>query len=326
MAAGTSALLIAIGGGAAGIAALTRSDPKPRVVTAVGDAAAPDAMKPDATAPDATGPDATGPDATAPDATTPDATIPGAAASGAAAADGTQPAQPLQNPVGVPGRTPAGANRAVSRNPIRPPAPAKAGPGPVVPPAKPAAQPAITTRTETVTREIPYASRIVRDPGLPRGSKRVQTPGVAGEETLRYLVTLTGGRPTARRLIGSTVTRQPQPEVVAVGDGTDPCGADLDLCVPIGRDPWCRHHRRDESADGSGAPSTAGSATSTAGSTAASAAASTDGGGNGQIGVSGNDLALLSGGQSAGPGGGLDGGLGGGTGGGWHVGGRGRGC
>jgi hypothetical protein len=128
-------------------------------------------------------------------------------------------------------------------------------------------QPVVTTRTEVETREVPYASRTVRDPSLPRGSQRVQTPGVAGEETLRYLVTLTDGKQTGRRLLDSTVTRQPQQEVVAYGDSADKsdrCGASLDLCVPLGRDSTrCRYHRRNES---------------------------------GQISVSGNNLGVLGGG------------------------------
>jgi hypothetical protein len=234
MVAGTSALLIVIGGGVAGVAALTRGDAKPRIVTAVGDSAG----------------------------------------AGAAAPEGPPPVPPLKNTVGVPSRTSAEADRSGSRNPAREPVPAEGRPpakaepsaaGVAAPPST--AQAVVTTRTDVETREIPYATRTVRDPGLARGSKRVQTPGVAGEETLRYLVTLTDGKQTARRLLDSTVTRQPQQEVVALGDNsdkTDRCGAALDFCVPLSRDATrCRHHRRDE---------------------------------NGQINISGNDLALLSGG------------------------------
>lgn len=237
MAAGTSVLLIVIGGGVAGVAALTRDDAKPRIVTAVGDASG----------------------------------------AGAAAPEGPLPVQPLKGAVAVPPRTSAEADRSGSRNLAREPGPlegrpsAKAEPSLEVPAARAPAQPVVTTRTEVETREVPYVTRMVRDPGLPRGSQRVQTPGVAGEETLRYLVTLTDGKPTSRRLLDSTVTRQPQQEVVALGDngdnGTraDRCRAALDFCVPLSRDATrCRHHRRDES---------------------------------GQIGVSGNDLALLSGGR-----------------------------
>lgn len=258
MAAGAGALLMAIGGGVAGIAALTQDGAKPRIVTAVGDAAVP----------------------------------------GAATPQGPQPEPLLRNPVAVPGRTSAEADRSGSRNPVRGPVPldarssAKAEPSPVTAAvaAAPSTQSVITTRTETETREVPFGTRTVRDPGLPSGSQQVRTPGVAGEETLRYLVTLTDGKPIDRRLVDSTVTRPPQQEVIAVGDKTDRCGAALDFCVPIGRDATCGHHRRGESGEVEE---------------------------SGQVNVSGNDLGLLSGGpgDGQGPGSGHR-----------RGGGRGRGC
>jgi hypothetical protein len=155
--------------------------------------------------------------------------------------------------------------------------------------APPSAQSVITTRTETETREVPFGTRTVRDLGLPSGSQQVRTPGVAGEETLRYLVTLTDGKQTDRRLVDSTVTRPPQQEVIAVGDRSDRCGAALDFCVPIGRDATCGHHRRGESGEVEE---------------------------SGQVNVGGNDIGLLSGSPSGGHGGGPGGGRGG----------RGRGC
>jgi hypothetical protein len=146
----------------------------------------------------------------------------------------------------VPAGSPAGAHAA---------APAQAG-SPTV-----KQQPAITTRTDTETREIPFTTRLVRDPTMPRGTRLVQTPGVAGEQTLRYLVTLTGGQQTDRRLLGSTVTRPPQPQIVAIGDASDQgfglgpggsghwqgsggghrrhCGPTLDFCMPLGRGESC---------------------------------------------------------------------------------------
>jgi hypothetical protein len=110
-----------------------------------------------------------------------------------------------------------------------------------------------TTRTDVETRAIPFRTRLVRDPEMPRGAKRVQTQGVPGEETLRYLVTLVDGQPTDRKLVDTTVTREPQHRVVAYGwsrrggpnrggtmqgggfrkDGA--CGHSLRVCVPLGR-------------------------------------------------------------------------------------------
>jgi hypothetical protein len=105
---------------------------------------------------------------------------------------------------------------------------------------KAAAAPVVTTRTDVETRALPFDTRVVRDPSMPRGTRRVETRGAAGEQTLRYLVTLTDGRQTSRRLLGSTVTRQPQNRVVAVGSArrVDPdidCDQILGICLPFGR-------------------------------------------------------------------------------------------
>jgi len=111
-------------------------------------------------------------------------------------------------------------------------------------------EPVQKTQTETETREIPYETRVVHDPALPRGAKKVETPGVNGVETLRYLVTLTDGRPTDRKLIDAVVTRRPQHQVVALGTRhpTRSCGDALNFCVPLGRKPVCPDHGREEDA------------------------------------------------------------------------------
>ena len=95
-------------------------------------------------------------------------------------------------------------------------------------------------------REIPFETRLVRDSSLPHGSKRIQTPGVPGEETLRYLVTVADGQVTDRRLVDATVTRRPQHRVVAfgprrlLGHRTDrECRRALNVCVPLGRSAAC---------------------------------------------------------------------------------------
>jgi surface rod structure-forming protein G len=80
------------------------------------------------------------------------------------------------------------------------------------------APPVITTHEESEVQQIPYTTRFVHDPGLVRGVQLVQFAGVVGERSLRYLVTLTNGRQTGRRLLSSTVTRQPQQRVVVLGD------------------------------------------------------------------------------------------------------------
>lgn len=91
----------------------------------------------------------------------------------------------------------------------------------------PAAQPAVDAppaapevRTEQIseTEAIPFRTRLVRDPSLPPGTREIETPGVPGERLLRYEVTYTGGRETSRKLLDSTITREPQDRVVAFGN------------------------------------------------------------------------------------------------------------
>jgi hypothetical protein len=207
MAAGTSAVLLLIGSGVAGVVALSSGDDaKPGVITAVGTASTGDE-----------------------------------GGSSAATIDGNAPELPPGDSVAVPARTSKELDPAVSRK--RPGevarSTAKAEPSPVTTAETEIlpARPVITTRTDTETREVPFSTQTVSDPDLPSGSREVQTPGVAGEQTLRYLVTLTDGKQTGRRLLDSTVTRPPQQQVVAVGAKTDRCdGAPLGLCLPIGRD------------------------------------------------------------------------------------------
>lgn len=231
MAAGTSLLLIAIGGSAAGMVALTREKSRPPVATAVGrgaDAAPAGQLDSERLDP------------------------PAPAAKAQFGADAAR------------SRTSEEADRTATRRPHRPAARGWAAPAQVKAAAVPAAAapsgPLVTTRTEVQTREIPFETRMVRDPSLPHGAQQVQTPGIAGEQTLRYLVTLTGGRPTSRRLLDTVVTRQPQPEIVAFGGryAPDPapapdrwrrhCGEGLDLCDPLGHNTACRpeDRRRDE--------------------------------------------------------------------------------
>ena len=209
MAAGGSVLLVALGAGVAGVTALTRSgDPAPRVVTEVAAPAAPALSSPPALPEEK-----------------PHAARPHAAA-----------VVPRERPTvdrPAPRRAPA---------PALPPAAAPVGEVASSAPAKPV----LTTRTEVETREIPYETRLVRDPALPRGTKKVQSPGTPGVETLHYLVTLTDGKPTDRKLIDAVVTRQPEHRVVAFGSRPDAhpatrgnCGEALNFCVPLGRSATC---------------------------------------------------------------------------------------
>ena len=81
------------------------------------------------------------------------------------------------------------------------------------------AEPVLAVTYETETNRIPYRTRIVREPSMRRGARAVRTAGVSGERTLRYEVTTVDGERTGRRLVGSTVTREPVTRVIAVGTG-----------------------------------------------------------------------------------------------------------
>jgi hypothetical protein len=235
MTAGASALLVVIGGGTAGIAAFTGDGP--RIVTAVGagqTAAAPGTAHRPAPPPPAVDaalgnePDVRA-DAAPVERRTSDqadrtATRPPRRTGTAAVTTAAPP------PAGVGGNAPVGVG---GNAPVAPPAPQP---------------PTVTTRTVTETRAIPFRTRLVRDPRLPRGSKEVQAEGVPGEETLRWAVTYSDGRPTDRRLIDSVITREPQHRVVAFGtrrgwrgDGHRHrgCRPGSGHCFPIGRSATC---------------------------------------------------------------------------------------
>jgi hypothetical protein len=227
MTAGTGALLVLIGGGAAGIGALTKQEP--RVVTAVGreaDAAAHAAGAAPAQPADlAAVPPAN--DRGIGDAS--DATTPSTRASSTTATGVRRSDEADRNATREP-RTTGTHHAEPAAGGVAAPKPSAAG-----------STPAVTSQTETETREIPYRTQLVRDPAMPQGSRRVQAPGIPGVETLRFLVTYAGGKETDRRLLDATVTREPQHRIIAFGsdgrpgrDHTRECGPDLGRCL-LGR-------------------------------------------------------------------------------------------
>jgi hypothetical protein len=250
MVAGTGALLTALGAGGVGIAALTRGGDGSHVTT-VGDAPAAPVQQQQQSSP---------------------ASAPRPAAKSQLGAEVVR------------SRTSQEADRAATRAPHRHsgggvPAAAAPAAGPAAGPAAKSAPgapaPVITTRTEVRTKDIPYDTQVVSDPSLPTGTQQVQSRGVNGVQTLRYLVTLVDGRETGRRLIDSTITRQPQHEIIAQGGRHGPggeggagwggsgsggpgggrshgdrgrhCGAALNFCVPLGREACPEDATREES-------------------------------------------------------------------------------
>jgi hypothetical protein len=201
MTAGAGTVLMVIGGGTAGIAQLTKEEP--RIVTQAGEN---QAVTPEPTAGEAEPTTSARPAASAePEAPLGPAGSAGSAGRAKPDADVTVPKAPAREPVAQ--REPQHQPPQVAGEPVR-----KTVPEPPAP-----AQPRVITRTESERRPIPFRTRLVLDPSLPRGSRRIQAQGVPGEELRRWAVTLTDGRPTARRLIDALVTRAPQQRVVAFG-------------------------------------------------------------------------------------------------------------
>jgi hypothetical protein len=234
MTAGTSALLVLIAGGAGAVAAITKGEPR------VASAAARDSTIAAAVQPAAPLPPAIG-------------SSTGEAAVGAGIGDAG---------AGLERRTSDEADRTATRGP-RPVATGSRADGPLRGDADSdlkapgmAAAPVVTTSTVTETRPIPYRTRLVREPSLPRGSHRVQAPGIPGEQTLRWLVTRSDGKETGRELIDTTVTRQPQHQVIAFGSSgrgwhhrqQRECGPGLDPCLRLRRGDCPDEARAEESA------------------------------------------------------------------------------
>jgi hypothetical protein len=164
----------------------------------------------------------------------------------------------------APGRPDAGkANPAVSAaSTPKPPAPIVtpvAATSAVVTPAAvdapSVAVPGYTTQTVIETRPIPYQTLLVRDPSLRRGDKQLLAEGIPGLETLRYLVTYAGGEETGRWLIDSTVSREPQHQLIASGSRSRPRHDDPRDCDPYPR--FCLRGRSDCPDGGSGSGSDA---------------------------------------------------------------------
>jgi resuscitation-promoting factor RpfB len=119
---------------------------------------------------------------------------------------------------------------------------------PATPSVTPSASsaPVVVKRTVTETEPIKFKKRQVKDGDLPKGEKEKRTPGVNGERTKTYEVTVVNGRETARKLLTSKVTRKPVTEVLAIGTYVEPeeetggdCAPGYDPCVPVASDVDC---------------------------------------------------------------------------------------
>ena len=218
MTAGTSALLLAIGGGAAGVAYLSK-DHAQRTTDAARtfSIAAPKGVAGQDAAPDqatGAGPGDAGLGAAGPgDAGLGDAGLGDAvkAATGDRTSDGEADRTATRGPAHT---APAAAD---AKPDAKDAGQAAANPATVDAPVNAPVGPVISTKTVSETRPIPFRTTFVRDPSMARGTSRMQTPGVDGVQTVRWLVTYADGQETGRRPIGSAVTRAPQHRVIVLG-------------------------------------------------------------------------------------------------------------
>jgi len=139
------------------------------------------------------------------------------------------PAEPVAHPVDV--ALPAPTGLASAEPEATPEAEATAPPV-----AKPVAEKKIVRETQ----RIAFSTRTVKDSSLASGTKKVRTKGVAGQRTVTYEVTYTGGKQIAKKQVSSTVTRAAVTQVVAVGTkSTRKCDPNYSGCVPIASDVDC---------------------------------------------------------------------------------------
>jgi hypothetical protein len=252
--AGLGALAV-VSGSAAVIAALTSTDT--RVVTAVGRDSSvvelPPADEAELGSQDAVGEKAGGRNASGRDAGDRNAGLPNTGHAGAEAADDgrSKPDEADRTATRTPrrttlhaGRNPAAAHAGGSAR--------TAGPG----------GPVVRVERISESESIPFRTRLVRDPSLPPGSRAIQTPGIPGERILHYEVTFTGSKETGRRLIDSTVTREPQPRIVAFGNrrgGVRPgggrghpgeCRLAIGPCIGLGRGTVCIDRKGEQGEQG----------------------------------------------------------------------------
>ncbi len=107
-------------------------------------------------------------------------------------------------------------------------------------PSRAAPSPVVRVTTETERAVVRYGERTVKDSSLAEGKRVVRKRGVNGVQTLTYEVTTTDGVRTARKLVKSSVTKQPVTQVVAVGTRKQSsCDPNYSGCVPIASDVDC---------------------------------------------------------------------------------------
>ncbi|MCY7137281.1 G5 domain-containing protein, partial [Streptococcus gordonii] len=83
----------------------------------------------------------------------------------------------------------------------------------------PKPQPEITTQDVTVKEPILYGSSTVKNPALPKGTRKTKVQGVNGEKEVVYTITYTDGKETGRVKKSETVIKPAVDEVIEEGTG-----------------------------------------------------------------------------------------------------------
>ncbi|MEU8182005.1 G5 domain-containing protein [Micromonospora sp. NPDC049044] len=154
---------------------------------------------------------------------------------------GTAAEQAEQPIVAAPAEPTEVTSTPVATSPATPDAAGSSTPASPTPSAA-APPPVVKVTTETVQATVRYGERTVKDSSLAEGKRVVRTRGVNGVRTLTYEVTTTNGVRTSRKLVKSTVTKQPVTQVAAVGTRkpqSSTCDPNYSGCVPIASDVDC---------------------------------------------------------------------------------------
>jgi uncharacterized protein YabE (DUF348 family) len=74
-----------------------------------------------------------------------------------------------------------------------------------------------STGSDTVTEVVPFKTKTVEEPALPKGYRHVRTTGRPGEAVTTYVTRALDGAEVERTVLTRKVTREPRDEVVVVG-------------------------------------------------------------------------------------------------------------
>jgi len=72
-------------------------------------------------------------------------------------------------------------------------------------------------QTTTVTEDVPFTTKQIRDADKPIGYKQVQDPGITGKKVVTYQIEMKNGVEVSRSVIQSVVTQDPKEQTEVIG-------------------------------------------------------------------------------------------------------------